>query len=84
MPGLPLDRPVTVCLSTQFRDAVQFSPNLDHRNLRFGFAEIGPTLCPAVMAKGSYSNLWIYLVGPLTGGALAAGAYRLQHADEMS
>lgn len=45
---------------------------------------IGPTLCHAIMGDGSYTNLWIYLAGPLTGAALAAGAYRVQHADDMS
>lgn len=45
---------------------------------------IGPTLCHAIMGDGSYTNLWIYLVGPLTGAALAAGAYRVQHADDVS
>jgi aquaporin Z len=42
----------------------------------------GPIILHATMGDGSWSNLWLYWVGPLLGGALAAGVYRFQHADE--
>jgi aquaporin Z len=40
----------------------------------------GPTVIHALMTGDSaaWSNLWIYWVGPLLGGALAAGVFRLQ------
>jgi aquaporin Z len=38
----------------------------------------GPILVDAILKGGSLSNLWLYLVGPFVGGALAAGVYRLQ------
>lgn len=38
----------------------------------------GPILVDAIMKGGSLSNLWLYLVGPFLGGALAAWVYRLQ------
>jgi aquaporin Z len=38
----------------------------------------GPILVDAILKGGSLSNLWLYLVGPFLGGALAAGVYRLQ------
>lgn len=40
---------------------------------------IGPILMQAFAGAGSLANLWIYLVAPLAGGALAAGVYKLQH-----
>jgi aquaporin Z len=39
---------------------------------------IGPILTAALLGGGSFGNLWLYLVGPLVGGALAAGLYRVQ------
>ncbi len=39
---------------------------------------IGPTILHATMGGGSWNHLWIYIVGPLVGGALAAGVYRVQ------
>jgi aquaporin Z len=42
---------------------------------------IGPTIVHALMGGGSWEHLWLYLVGPLAGGALAAGVYRFQHAE---
>ena len=41
---------------------------------------IGPIVVDALLGGGSWGNLWLYLVGPLAGGALAALAYRAQHA----
>jgi aquaporin Z len=42
----------------------------------------GPIIVHATMGNGSWSNLWLYWVGPLIGGALAVGVFRLQHGDE--
>jgi len=38
----------------------------------------GPIVVHALVNGGSLSNLWIYWLGPLLGGALAAGVFRLQ------
>ncbi|HZS59049.1 MAG TPA: aquaporin [Gemmatimonadaceae bacterium] len=38
----------------------------------------GPIVVDAILKGGSLSNLWLYIVGPFLGGALAAGVYRLQ------
>src|SRR5713101_1708572 len=38
----------------------------------------GATLGSAVFAGGSWSDLWIYFVGPLIGAAIAAGIHHLQ------
>lgn len=40
---------------------------------------IGPILVDSLIGNGSMANLWIYLVGPLAGGALAAIVYHIQH-----
>ena len=42
----------------------------------------GPILLKAMAGHGGLSNLWIYLVGPLAGGALAATAFKFQHRGE--
>ena len=39
---------------------------------------IGPTLVNAMVGHGTMSHLWLYLVGPLLGGVLAAGVFGLQ------
>jgi aquaporin Z len=39
---------------------------------------IGPTIINATMGGGSWSALWLYLVGPLLGGALAALVFKQQ------
>ncbi len=39
---------------------------------------IGPTIVNALMGGGSWGNLWLYLVGPLAGGALAAVVFGMQ------
>lgn len=39
----------------------------------------GPILVDALLGDGSFGSLWLYLVGPFAGGALAALAYRAQH-----
>ncbi|MBI3822442.1 MAG: aquaporin [Planctomycetes bacterium] len=38
----------------------------------------GPTVIDVVLGQGSLSYLWLYLVGPFTGGALAAGVFLMQ------
>jgi len=38
----------------------------------------GATLGAALFANGSWTNLWLYLVGPLAGAAIAAGIHRMQ------
>ncbi len=38
----------------------------------------GPTLVNAFVAGGSLSHLWLYLVGPFLGGALAAAVFGIQ------
>jgi aquaporin Z len=40
----------------------------------------GPTVVNTLVSGGSLSNLWIYWVGPLLGGAVAAGAFKVQGA----
>ena len=39
----------------------------------------GAIVVNALSGGGSWSHLWLYLVGPLVGGALAAAVYRIQH-----
>lgn len=39
---------------------------------------IGPTLVNALIGGGSFASLWLYIVGPLTGGVLAASLFKLQ------
>jgi aquaporin Z len=39
---------------------------------------IGPTIVHALVGGGTWSHLWLYLVGPLVGGALAALVFGLQ------
>ena len=41
---------------------------------------IGPTIINATMGGGSWAALWLYLVGPLAGGALAATVFGIQEA----
>jgi aquaporin Z len=40
---------------------------------------VGPILMNAMAGGGGFSDLWLYLVGPLAGGAVAAAVFRLQH-----
>jgi aquaporin Z len=39
---------------------------------------IGPTLVNALIGGGSFTSLWLYVVGPLVGGVLAASVFKLQ------
>ena len=41
----------------------------------------GPILAHAMLGGGGVGDLWLYLVGPFTGGALAAIVFRLQHGN---
>ena len=46
---------------------------------------IGPILVSAVLGShGSLANLWLYLLGPFVGGALAAAVYRVQQPAEAT
>lgn len=40
----------------------------------------GPTVINALFGGGTWANLWIYFVGPLLGGALAAVVFGIQEA----
>jgi aquaporin Z len=42
---------------------------------------IGPTVVDAVLGGGSFQHLWLYIVGPLLGGILAASVFRLQERE---
>jgi len=39
---------------------------------------IGPTLVHGLLGGGSFSNLWLYLVGPFAGSFLAAAVFKMQ------
>jgi aquaporin Z len=39
---------------------------------------IGPIVVSGLAGGGSFRDLWLYLVGPLAGGALAAAAFKVQ------
>ena len=43
----------------------------------------GSSLINAFIGGGDLTKLWLYLVGPLAGGALAAFVYKLQAAPEL-
>jgi aquaporin Z len=43
---------------------------------------LGPIVTRFLLGQGSLGDLWLYLVGPFVGGALAAGVYRLQYSVE--
>lgn len=40
---------------------------------------VGPVVIDSLMGGGGFGSLWLYLVGPLAGGVLAALAFKLQH-----
>jgi aquaporin Z len=42
----------------------------------------GPTIVHALMGGGDLAQLWMYFVGPLAGGALAAAVFKIQEAAE--
>jgi aquaporin Z len=39
---------------------------------------VGPTLVHGLLGGGSFGSLWLYLVGPFAGGALAAAVFKMQ------
>jgi aquaporin Z len=41
----------------------------------------GPILAHTMLGGGGVGDLWLYLVGPFIGGALAAVVFRLQHGE---
>jgi aquaporin Z len=41
---------------------------------------LGPIVVTALTAGGSFANAWLYLVGPLLGGVVAALVFKLQEA----
>lgn len=46
---------------------------------------IGPILVSAVLgSNGALANLWLYLLGPFVGGAVAAAVYRVQQPAEAT
>jgi aquaporin Z len=42
---------------------------------------IGPTVVDGFLGGGSFSNLWLYLVGPIAGGVLAAVVFSAQESE---
>lgn len=44
---------------------------------------IGATVIGAMKGSGGWSHLWIYLVGPLVGGALAAVVFKAMAPDDV-
>jgi len=44
---------------------------------------LGPMLVHGLLSGGSFSAAWLYLVGPLLGGALAALVFGLQEGDAV-
>ena len=45
---------------------------------------VGPVLVDTLLGGGSLENLWLYLVAPLAGGALAAGVFGLQEREPVN
>jgi aquaporin Z len=45
---------------------------------------VGPILISALVGGGSAGNLWLYLVGPFIGGAIAAAVYHVQQPAERT
>jgi len=41
---------------------------------------LGPIVVNALFNGGTWAHAWLYLAGPLAGGALAALVFKLQHA----
>ena len=42
---------------------------------------LGPTLVHGLLGGGSFSNLWLYLVGPFAGSFLAAAVFKMQESE---
>lgn len=45
---------------------------------------VGPILVDALLGGGSIANLWLYVVAPLAGGALAAATFGLQEREPVN
>ena len=45
---------------------------------------VGPVLVDTLVGGGSLGNLWLYLVAPLAGGALAAAVFGLQEREPVN
>jgi len=45
---------------------------------------LGPIVVHAIDGKGTFGDLWLYLVGPFAGAVLAAFVFALQHPDASS
>jgi aquaporin Z len=41
---------------------------------------LGPALIHAIIGRGSIVHVWLYIVGPCIGGAIAAAIFKVQHA----
>lgn len=41
---------------------------------------LGPALIHAITGRGSIVHVWLYIVGPCIGGAIAAAIFKVQHA----
>ncbi len=41
---------------------------------------LGPALIHAIIGRGSIVHVWLYIVGPCVGGAIAAAIFKVQHA----
>lgn len=41
---------------------------------------LGPALIHAIVGRGSIAHVWLYIVGPCVGGAIAAAIFKAQHA----
>jgi aquaporin Z len=45
---------------------------------------LGPNITQAILGAGSLGHVWLYIVGPLVGGALAAVVFRAQGGDKAA
>ena len=43
---------------------------------------VGPIVINGVLSEGTFSNIWIYLVGPFAGAVVAALVFRVQNSEE--
>lgn len=41
---------------------------------------LGPAIVHAIVGHGAIGHVWLYIVGPCVGGALAAAIFKVQHA----
>ncbi len=45
---------------------------------------LGPAIVSAAFGGGAVGHVWLYLAGPIVGGALAAFVFRVQHPEEFT